>query len=278
MNLKPYLLAAGTLLFFAGSASAQTGNSFWDNWFARSDAAKEEQPHWITPIATTTPRLEQEYRYDENWVLSKPGAAYTENYGNTKGLELIPTSRTEIIIGVPGYAVHNNPAVPNGWGDASLLLKYRILSANEQQGSYILTAFLSSTFPTGTNNTGQSRAIITPTIAYGKGWGPFDMIGTIGAAEPVGNTSIIGRTYTWNHVFQLHPEAKLWPELEINHNWFSGGKNDGKQQTFLTPGVVLGRFHVTNRVGFTAGVGEQIAVSRFHTSNHTFILSLRAPF
>jgi hypothetical protein len=26
-----------------------------------------EQPHWITPVNTTTPRLEQEFRYDIQW-------------------------------------------------------------------------------------------------------------------------------------------------------------------------------------------------------------------
>jgi hypothetical protein len=31
-----------------------------DGWFATSDAAKEEQPHWMTPVVTVTPRLEQE--------------------------------------------------------------------------------------------------------------------------------------------------------------------------------------------------------------------------
>ena len=278
------LLVIAAALFCSSSyAGAQTresgdGGGFWDRWFARSDASKEEQPHWLTPIATTTPRLEQEFRYDVNWALAKPGGAYTETYGNTKGLELIPTEKTEIIIAVPAYVVHNNPAVANGWGDMQLLLKYRMLSANAEHGDYILTAFVSSSFPSGTNGNGQGKAVVTPTIAYGKGWGTFDMVGTLAAAEPVANTSTIGRTYTWNHVFQLHPEAKLWPEVEINHNWFSGGKNNGKQQTFLTPGVVLGRFHVTDRVGFTAGLGEQIAVSQFHTSDHTFILSLRAPF
>jgi hypothetical protein len=268
----------------AATAAAQTTgpgadhDGFWARWFKRSDHSKSEQPHWITPLATTTPRLEQEFRYDANWSQPKPGGPYTETYGNTKGLELIPVENVEVIVGVPAYVVHNNPALKDGWGDFQLLVKYRLLSGNEDHGNYILTAFLSSTFPSGSYGNGQPKAIITPTLAYGKGWGDFDMQGTIGAAEPAGNTSAIGRVYAWNHTFQLHALEKIWPEIEINQNWFSGGKNDGREQTFVTPGIVIGRTRITDRVGFTFGAGVQIAVSQFHTSDHTLILSLRTPF
>jgi hypothetical protein len=260
------------------SATDHGHGGFLTRWFRRSDHSKAEQPHWLTPLATTTPRLEQEFRSDVNWSQAKPGGPYTEIYGNTKGLELIPVEKVEIIAAVPAYIIHNNPAIPNGWGDFQLLVKYRLFSANEEHGDYILTAFVSSTFPSATNGNGQPKAIITPTLAYGKGWGDFDMVGTIGAAEPAGNTSSIGRTYTWNHTFQLHALSKLWPELEINQSWFSGGKNDGKEQTFVTPGVVIGRTRITDRVGFTFGAGVQIAVSQFHTTDHNIIFSMRAPF
>lgn len=42
---------------------AQDG--YFADWFARVDKTKDEQPHWVTPLATTTPRLEEEYRYDQ---------------------------------------------------------------------------------------------------------------------------------------------------------------------------------------------------------------------
>ncbi|MGH7653101.1 MAG: hypothetical protein ACREN6_00430 [Gemmatimonadaceae bacterium] len=279
------LLALVTIAIAASTAAGQTASSsgsghdgFWGRWFKRSDHSKAEQPHWITPLATTTPRLEQEFRSDINWSQAKPGGPYAESYGNTKGLEFIPFENVEVILGVPAYVVHNNPAVPNGWGDAQVLVKYRLFAGNAEHGDYILSAFLSSSFPSATNGNGPTNAIITPTLAYGKGWGMFDMQGTISAAEPAGNTSAIGRTYTWNHTFQLHTLERIWPELEINQSWFSGGKNDGKEQTFLTPGVVVGRMPLTGRLGLTVGAGVQIAVSQFHTSDHNIILSMRFPF
>lgn len=269
---------AGVLCLAALTPVAAQSDGFWARWFERSEKSKSEQPHWITPVATTTPRLEQEFRYDVNWSQARPGAPYTENYGNTKGLELIPFERIEIIAGVPGYLVHNNAAVPNGWTDFQLLMKYRVLSANESHGDYILSAFLSSSFPTGTNHNGQAKAIITPTIAYGKGWAPLDIQGTIGTGIPAADVAAIGRTYTWNHTFQLHVLQKLWPEVEMNRTWFVGGKNAGREQTFVTPGLVIGRLPLSDHLGLTIGTGLQIAVSEFHTQNHTFVLSTRLPF
>ncbi len=50
------------------------------------------------------------------------------------------------------------------------------------------------------------------------------------------------------------------------------------KQNFVTPGLVIGRLHLTNRVGLTFGGGYQIATTHFHTTNHNGILSVRFPF
>ena len=56
---------------------------------------KAEQPHWVTPLATTTPRLEEEYRYDQFWQENAKGIT-TNNYDGGKGLELIPFEKVEV--------------------------------------------------------------------------------------------------------------------------------------------------------------------------------------
>ena len=59
------VLLSLSLVTLAGRADEATsaGSGSWlDNWFATSDAAKEAQPHWMTPVVTVTPRLEQEIR------------------------------------------------------------------------------------------------------------------------------------------------------------------------------------------------------------------------
>src|ERR1700674_62682 len=81
---------------------------YFANWFVRSDAAKAEQPHWITPLATTTPRLEQEFRYDQFFQAMQHGAS-TINFGGGKGLELIPWDTIEFILSAPPYLSHEAP-------------------------------------------------------------------------------------------------------------------------------------------------------------------------
>jgi len=277
-----FVIIAIFVLFEVTPVCAQTvssaGKGFWADWFQRSDKAKEEQPRWITPLATTTPRLEQEFRYDILWQQARPGAKYTENFGNSKGLELIPFDKIEIIVGIPPYIIHNNPNLLDGLGDFRMLVKYRLLAASETSGSYILTAFLDSSFPTAQDSNGQTDIIITPTLAYGKGFGHFDVQGTVSAALPTGNEASIGRTYTWNNAFQYQLLRRLWPEVEVNATFFHDGKNDGKKQVLITPGLVVGRIPLTSRLGLTLGAGLQNAVSEFHTTQHNFILSIRLPF
>jgi len=247
------------------------------NWFPRVDKTKDEQPHWVTPLATTPPRLEEEYRYDQFWQNNARGVT-TDNFDGGKGLELIPFEKVEVIFNQPPYIEHNDPKVRDGFGDVAFLVKYRLFSANEEHGNYILTAFLGWSLPTGDHKNGALHAVITPTIAYGKGFGNFDLQGTFGIGLPVADTNLVGRTYAWNNTFQYRVFRKLWPEVELNSTFFQQGKNDGQKQNFVTPGLVMGRFRLWGRVGFTIGGGYQIATTRFHTNNHNAILSIRFPF
>ncbi len=256
--------------------SAEKGR--WTTWFERSDKTKQEQPQWITPLSTTTPRLEQEFRYDVLWQQATPGTNYTVNLGNSKGLELIPFEKVQILAAVPPYAVHNNAVVQDGFGDFRMLVKYRLLSSNESNGNYIITAFLDVTAPTGQHGNGLTNTIFTPVIGYGKGFGHFDVQGTFGVALPTGNESIIGRTYAWNTAFQYQLLRRLWPELEVNASFFQDGRNNGKKQVLVTPGLVVGRFMLTSRLGLALGAGLQIAASEFHTTQHNLIVSVRLSF
>jgi hypothetical protein len=273
---KTALFVVSAIILFAPTITrAQDG--YFAGWFARVDKTKDEQPHWVTPLATTTPRLEEEYRYDQLWQTNTKGIT-TDNYDGGKGLELIPFEKVEVIFNVPPYLVHNDPKVHDGFGDVAFLVKYRLLSANEEHGSYILTAFLGWSLPTGDHTNGAPHAVITPTIAYGKGLGNFDVQGTFGIALPTSDTNLVGRNYLWNNTFQYRMFRKFWPEVELNSTFFQDGPRDGMKQNFVTPGLVVGRFRLWNRVGFTIGGGFQIAATHFHTSNHNGILSIRFPF
>jgi len=62
---KLALMCALIMVCLVPLASAQDG--YFTDWFPRVDKTQAEQPHWITPLATTTPRLEEEVRYDQWW-------------------------------------------------------------------------------------------------------------------------------------------------------------------------------------------------------------------
>jgi len=269
------LAAVVGILFVSSGAFGQDG--YFSGCFARVDKTKDEQPHWVTPVATTTPRLEEEFRYDQLWQVNAKGVT-THNYDGGKGLELIPFEKVEVIFNLPPYLAHNDPTVKNGFGDVAFLVKYRLLSGNEEKGNYILTAFLGWSLPTGDHKNGALHPVITPTIAYGKGLRNFDVQGTFGIGFPTADTQTLGRTYSWNNAFQYRVFRRIWPEIELNTTFFQDGKNDGKKQNFVTPGLLLGRFKLFGRVGFTFGGGYQIATTRFHTTNHNAILTVRFPF
>src|SRR5579863_3276283 len=56
----------GPMASQASSNSCSAGDYFV-NWFDRVSAIQAQQPHWVTPLATVTPRLEEELRYDQSW-------------------------------------------------------------------------------------------------------------------------------------------------------------------------------------------------------------------
>jgi hypothetical protein len=250
------LVLVGVVLCLS-SALAFAQDGYFARWFVRVDKTKNEQPHWVTPVATTTPRLEEEYRYDQFWQTNAKGIT-TNNYDGGKGVELIPFEKVEVIFNLPPYLVHNDPKMRDGFGDVAFLVKYRLLSQTDEHGNYILTAFLGWSLPTADHKNGAPHAVITPTIAYGKGLGNFDLQGTFGIGMPTADTNLLGRTYSWNNAFQYRAFQRIWPEVELNSTFFQDGKNDGLKQVFVTPGLLMGRFHLWGRVGFTPGGGFQI--------------------
>jgi hypothetical protein len=264
---------------------------YFADWFPRVTRIQSEQPHWITPLVTVTPRLEEEYRYDQLWQAQPHGKAL-DNFGANKGLELIPFQNTEIILGVPGWIAHNGalpkppkkgakPATkPNvdGWADETFLVKYRLLSANEENGNYILTVFMGFSAPTGSDGNSARHAIFTPTVAFGKGWGNADFQSTLSIAVPNGGMQRLGAPVAYNTAFQYRLFRYFWPELEVNYTWWPNGEKTGVNQVFLTPGMVIGRIPIHDRVGLTFGAGYQVAVTHHPAYNNAVIATGRIPF
>ena len=247
------------------------------SWFRMGEKVQATQPDWLSPLATTSGRLKQEFRFD---TFDQPSANGNRTYqlGGSKGLEFITSPWTQLLLGVPTYTVISPNGPSGGFGDLPLQLKFRIASAERSEGNYLLTFILAATAPTGSHRYGGGDGVLTPTIAAGKGWGRFDVQSTFGANLPAGSTAKLGRQLQWNTALQCRAAWKLWPELEVNSTFYQTGPHAGEKQVFLTPGLGFGRVHLAGRFRFSSAAGMQIAATRFHTYNRRWIFSERFSF
>jgi outer membrane putative beta-barrel porin/alpha-amylase len=257
---------------------AQTG--FLKTWEDRVRATSARQPAWPVPVAAPSAVIVQLARTD---FVHQYTSTHTEtwNYGNGKGVNLIPFARMEFDINLPAYVQHNTPKVHDGAGDFSVVAKYRMFAANEG-GNYSTAVQMAFSVPTGSYKNGTTVSTLTPTVVGGKGFGRFDIQSAIGAVLPTSSVSTIGRTIQWNTVAQYKLGKYLWPEVEANASYFHGGPNDGRNQTFLMPGIIMSKIKLRrdpkDRLGLILGTGMQIATSHFHSYNHSLILTGRITF
>ena len=279
--------ADATAPIAAPSAPADPIFAYFAGWQDRVEAAQASQPHWMTPMTTVTPRLEQEYRFDLSQQYLQNGAQI-DNYGGGKGLELIPTTTNEILINVPNFEHRANVKAATGFADGNFVtIKQRLLSANEENGNYILSAFLGFQAPTGiTAFTNRPAWIVTPTLAGGIGWGDFDLQATMGYTLPTDNLHTVGTSLISSATLQYHFGEYFWPEFALNDTQWTSGERAGRNQLLVGPGIVFGRFQIYKRVKLSFGISYQLAVVPDHaivepltpTYNHALILSMRMTF
>jgi hypothetical protein len=283
-------MPAALLLVSCTAASLHAQSNFFTEWEHRATESQSKQPSWSVPLVAPYPMLIQVFRADFTRQVT-PTLTDTWNYGASRGLNLVPGKNTEFDFYYPDYFEHSttsgtNPKVvlpKDGFGDVGFLGKYRFLTANEKKGNYMLSAQLTATIPTGSHSNGSTDASVSPAILAGKGFGRFDVISSLGGTLPTGDTVKLGRSVAWNTTAQYKVGKYFWPELESNATFFYGGKNDGKMQNFLTPGVTLSKlkFHPqdpASRLGVAFGAGMQIATSGFHTYNHNLVITARFIF
>ncbi|HEY1434665.1 MAG TPA: hypothetical protein VGG65_04770 [Thermoanaerobaculia bacterium] len=263
--------------------TTETDAGFLAGYFRMVERAQESQPHWISPLVTTTPRLNERFRYDLGWQ-SRPGDVDLANYGSGKGVELILLDRVAVTFGIPAYVARTSAdRTTTSWADETFLVKYRFLAANEENGNYVVSGFLGVSVPTGSAGATAGVAVYTPTLAWGKGWGTrtegFDIQSTLAVSIPAGDKARVGVPVVWNTALQGHVlSERFWPEFEMNLTHWTDGPNDGRWQAIATAGFVAGRFPIAGRLRLDLGVGYQFAVSAFRTYDHAWIATFRLPF
>lgn len=266
------------LLLCASMAVAQ--NSYVQHFRSHNTSMTSVQPSWISPLVEADPRLLQYVRLSFSNEYTAAGTQ-TTNYLNGKGFGVIAGNRYEFDFMPPSYFQHNSKAY-DGFGDASTLVKYRIVSRNADHGNYIVTAMLSHSFTTGSYSNGAVTSTYTPTLAGGIGINRhFQVESSLGGLMPTGKIATQGRTIIWNALIQTHATKHFWGELENNATFYNGGAHDGKMQNFITPAA----FYVLRRPDwkpthpfFIFDTGMQIATSSYHSYNHNLISEVRVLF
>ena len=270
-------MATVSMACCCGAAAQQT---YREHFFAHNAAMTALQPGFPTPLVEPDPRLAQYYRAVVTHQYAPAGTA-TVNYGNNKGGGIVAWNRMQFDFYPPGYVQHNSTAA-DGFGDTTVLAKYRIASGNAEHGNFILTAVLAHTFATGSAKNGALTDTWLPTLAGGIGFlKHYDVETALGGTMPTGKIATQGRSIAWNSLTQDHISPHIWLELENNATFYFAGSHNGLMQNFVTPGI----FYVDRRKGWKPThpflvytVGMQIATSGFHTYNHNLIAELRYMF
>lgn len=164
-------------------------------------------------------------------------------------------------------------------------LKYLLYGSTEAHHNAIISLVLAASYPTGKQKNGSCCAILTPTVELGKGFGALAVTATFGGTLPVSNTTGLGRTVVLNQAVEYRVMRTVTLDAEFSSTIYKGGRSDGKEQTFATPGVIVGRIPLSvllrdpkTRLSLTVGVGEQIALTHFNTYNHSPVISGRLRF
>ena len=260
--MKPAILLTLLCSLLPSTVLAQSG--FFHAWEDRVRATSTKQPAWPVPVVGSPSTIVQLARVD--FVRQYTSThTLTWNYDNGKGVNFIPFARTEFDINLAPYIQHNTPKAADGAGDFSMALKYRPFAANEKSGNYSTLVQVAFSVPTGSYKNGTAVSTITPTVVGGKGFGKFDVQSALGAVLPTSSVPTIGRTIQWNTTAQYKMGKYFWPEVETNASYFRGGANDGKNQVFLTPGLMVSKLKFRkdprDRLGLVFGAGIQMATS-----------------
>lgn len=273
------IFAAPDLTTDAFAEAPEPKDNFIAAFQKRVTATQSKQPGWAVPLYAPHAGLLHAFRQD---FLHKSHGDGTRTFevGGGKGLNLVILPNTQLDVNVPSY--QSKTSGTSGFADMSLGLKYRLFTANEKKGNYSSMLGLAVSFPSSNTNNGATEHVLTPNFAIGKGWGRWDVQTSASANFPLENAASVGSNVTWNTLVQAKVGKYFTPEIESNTTFFRGGKNDGKVQSFILPGV-MGKYrlrpHVEgSRLALVAGVGAQVAVTPFRTYDAAPVASVRFSF
>jgi hypothetical protein len=218
--------------------------------------------------------------YDQYWQ-NLPGGARPQAFDSGKGLELIPAERIELVLGLPPYEELRGPnGNANGFGDwPFLLMKYRILSANEQQGELCCDRVPARERTDRGGAVRHQRLRDHPNDRRGHWLWKLRHPDDFERISPTSRVSKIGDAAIWNLALQSHVGEAFWPGVEMNYTYFPNGPRAGNKQIAITPNLIVGTIPIYERLGINVGLGYGVAVRpRVPTFDRNWMLSVRLSF
>jgi hypothetical protein len=272
------LVTALAVCLTAGYPAARA-QSYYQTFRSRNAAMAEVQPTWMGPLIQSDARLTQAVKVSVS-TATVDGAQVT-SYGNNHGVSLLGGRRFQFDFNPPSYFQASSPTIPDGFGNASTQVKYRIASGNAGHGNFALSAALCRSFGGGYAQNGMLTGAWFPKLLAGKALGRFVVQSALNGVLPTGKIAEQGRAIEWNSTVQLHASAHTYFDIEDNLTRFAGGPDDQKTQNFITP---AGFFTVRRKAWepthtvlvFDAGI--QIATSSFHLWNRNVVSEMRILF
>jgi hypothetical protein len=278
-----FLSVSSTITCFASAVEPGPDDNFFSHWLDNVSKTQELQPHWETLLYMPSPRLTQGLRlnYSRQYF---PNGSTLENFGVGKGLELIVDENVEVQIGVPAYIISESPkSDSSGWADETFVGRYRLASANEENGNYIVSSSIGVSIPSGSEQFSAHSSIYTLALAGGKGWGTrqsgVSIQSTLSMNAPDNDLSTIGLPLSWTTALQAHVVQNVWPEIEASYTHWYKGLLDGRSQLVMTYGITFGRFEIKNREKLTFGIGyQEPRFTHFNNFSRTLVSTMKLSF
>ena len=266
--------AIAVLVFLCCSAQAQ--QSLYQSIRLHNVSMGEVQPTWMTPLMQSDARLGQAIRMSvSNQTLA---GNHVLVYGNGRGISMIAGRRFQFDMNPPSYFRNHSSAAPDGFGNASTQVKYRIVSGNAEHGNFAVSAVLYHAFGQRIRQNALESSYYAPFITAGKGFGRFAVISNIGGFLPTSKIDRQGRAVEWNTTAQFHASAHTWFDIEENVASFHAGPFDGMTQNFVTPAAFVSirrKRWKPEHAYLVFAAGEQVATTRFNLWNHNLVTEMR---
>ncbi|WP_079200407.1 hypothetical protein [Candidatus Methylacidiphilum infernorum] len=270
----PFLAKADTVFWPGEEVAAQDlietmngqdpGKGWLGKWRRMTAETRDRQPKWLTPLVTSTARLEQRIRYDVYYE-TLPTGQKAWDFGSGKGVSLIVGPTLQFTFSLPEYLFYPGQGRMDGFGGETFIVRNRIMASPEGQKNYCFSVQLQAVSPYSPyGNTAPSLLnhwTWAPTILFGKGWGNFTIQLNLGSRWTDGNNGTSALPYFYNVAFEYRigyvtPAVEVTSQSTFDQLYFINAPG-----LYVIPEVLVGRFAFKDDWKVYYGFGYQVGLN-----------------